>query len=174
MGKRQSFQQVLWETWTAACKSTKLEHTLTPCTKNKLKIAERLKYKTRDTLLGVGFQCSGIDAKIEGRKILEIPWRERRTGREGEGCGCWEDVMERWKATPELRCCGWWWSGGTSRCRSSGGETIPAGGESGCGTMSEDVQGQFTKDLNALGQWKFFLNSVFFFFSPKEKVVLRS
>ena len=32
MGKRQSFQQVLQETQTAACKSMKLEHTLTPCT----------------------------------------------------------------------------------------------------------------------------------------------
>ena len=33
MGKRQSLQQVCWESWRAACKSMKLEHTLTPCTK---------------------------------------------------------------------------------------------------------------------------------------------
>ena len=37
MGKRQSFQQYRWETWTATCKSMKLEHTLTLCTKNKCK-----------------------------------------------------------------------------------------------------------------------------------------
>ena len=33
MGKRQSFQEIVLENWTAACKSVKLEHTLTPCTK---------------------------------------------------------------------------------------------------------------------------------------------
>ena len=33
MGERQSFQQVLLGTWTVACKSVKLEHTLTLCTK---------------------------------------------------------------------------------------------------------------------------------------------
>ena len=33
MGKRKSIQQAFWETWTAACKAMKLEHTLTPCMK---------------------------------------------------------------------------------------------------------------------------------------------
>ena len=33
MGKRQAFQQVGWANWTVSCKSMKLEHTLTPCSK---------------------------------------------------------------------------------------------------------------------------------------------
>ena len=37
------FSKYSWETWTAACTSVKLEHTLTACTKIKLKMAERLK-----------------------------------------------------------------------------------------------------------------------------------
>ena len=41
------FTKWYWENWTAACKSIKLEHTLTPCTKNTLKMAKRLKHKTR-------------------------------------------------------------------------------------------------------------------------------
>jgi len=36
-----------WENWTATCKSKKPEYTLTLCTKIKLKMAERPKYKTK-------------------------------------------------------------------------------------------------------------------------------
>ena len=37
MGKTQAFQQVVLGNWTSTCKTMKLEHTLTPCTKINLK-----------------------------------------------------------------------------------------------------------------------------------------
>ena len=49
MGNRQSFQQVLLGNWTAACKSMKLEHTLTPCTKITSKWLKHLN-KRQDTI----------------------------------------------------------------------------------------------------------------------------
>ena len=45
--KESLFSKHCWETWTAACKAMKLEHTFTTMQKNNLKMAEGLKYKTR-------------------------------------------------------------------------------------------------------------------------------
>ena len=88
-GKRQSLQQVVLESWTAKCKSMKLEHTLLLCTKinskwlkhlnirhDTIKLLEDITGKTfpdiNHTIVFLGQPPKAIERKIKRNKWVLI------------------------------------------------------------------------------------------------------